>query len=212
MKTIYIYVLDTLADWEIGYVTSELNSRRFFKENASLLTIKLVSHSKKEIKTMGGIKIIPDCLVEDMEINDHTVLLLPGADTWNDSKHVDVIRKASELLLAGGIVGAICGATVALANFGLLNEYSHTSNGVEFLEMFCPIYTGQKLYIDKSSVSDKNLITAGSTGSLLWTKQIIDTLGVFEHATLDAWYAYFSTGKSNYFFELMQTLPSEDQL
>ncbi len=27
MKTVYIYLLDTLADWEIGYITSELRSK-----------------------------------------------------------------------------------------------------------------------------------------------------------------------------------------
>lgn len=32
MSVIYIYVLDTLADWEIGHVISELNSGRFFKK------------------------------------------------------------------------------------------------------------------------------------------------------------------------------------
>ena len=31
MFTVYIYVLDTLADWELGYVTAELNSGRFSK-------------------------------------------------------------------------------------------------------------------------------------------------------------------------------------
>ena len=31
MSTIYVYVLDTLADWELGHVTSELNSGRFFQ-------------------------------------------------------------------------------------------------------------------------------------------------------------------------------------
>lgn len=31
MFTIYVYVLDTLADWEIGYVTAELKSGRFSK-------------------------------------------------------------------------------------------------------------------------------------------------------------------------------------
>lgn len=36
MFTIYVYVLDTLADWEIGYVTAELKSGRFFKEDAGL--------------------------------------------------------------------------------------------------------------------------------------------------------------------------------
>ena len=28
MITVYVYILDTLADWELGYVTAELNSKR----------------------------------------------------------------------------------------------------------------------------------------------------------------------------------------
>lgn len=208
MKTIYIYVLETLADWELGYITAELNSRRFFKKDASLLTIKTVGYSNKSIKTMGGISITPDCLVEDIEICSDNVLLLIGSDTWNDTQNFKVIEQASKLLEIGGTVGAICGATVALANFGLLNEYSHTSNGEGFLEMFCPTYQGQSLYSSDLAVSDKNLITAGSTGALLWTKQILENLDVFEKESLEAWYNYFSTGDSNYFFELMKTLPS----
>ena len=34
MFTIYVYVLDTLADWEMGHVISELNSGRFFKKDS----------------------------------------------------------------------------------------------------------------------------------------------------------------------------------
>ena len=36
MFTIYVYVLDTLADWELGYVISELNSGRFLKKTHSM--------------------------------------------------------------------------------------------------------------------------------------------------------------------------------
>lgn len=208
MKTIYIYVLDTLADWELGYITAELNSRRFFKENAPLLTMKTVSYSKKPITTMGGMEIVPDCLVGEIEISESNVLLLPGADTWNNPKHNDVLSSAKDLLSTGGTVGAICGATVAIANIGLLNDYSHTSNGFGFLEMFCPTYKGQEFYLDQPSVSDNHLITANSTGALMWATQIIESLDVFEKDTLSAWYNYFNTGESNYFFELMETLPS----
>jgi hypothetical protein len=74
--------------------------------------------------------------------------------------------------------------------------------------MFCPGYKGQDFYRDEPSVADNNLITAGSTGGLLWAKQIIEHLGVFEANTLGSWYAYFSTGKSEHFFALMQSLPS----
>lgn len=49
---------------------------------------------------------------------------------------------------------------------------------------------------------------ASSTGALLWAKQIIERLDVFETRTLEAWYDYFNTGKPEHFFALMQTLPS----
>ncbi|EFV22262.1 hypothetical protein HMPREF1011_01867 [Anaerostipes caccae] len=137
------------------------------------------------------------------------MLLLPGADTWNDPKHVAVIEKASEFLTLGAAVCAICGATAALANFGLLDQRPHTSNGPGFLEMVSPDYNGQSFYIDKPSVAENNLITASCTGALLWTKHIIEYLDVFQSDTLESWYKYFSTGEPQYFFALMQTLPSE---
>ncbi len=144
-------------------------------------------------------------------VNKTSVLLLPGADTWNDPKHGAVIEKAGEFLSSGALVCAICGATAALASIGLLNQRPHTSNGPGFLEMFSPGYNGQSFYIDKPSVSDNNLITASSTGALLWAKQIIEHLGVFKSDTLEAWYEYFSTGKPEHFFALMQTLPSGNE-
>lgn len=208
MFTIYVYVLDTLADWELGYVISELNSGRFFKKNAQRVSLKTVSYSKEPIHTMGGLTIIPDCLTDDIVVNKTSVLLLPGANTWNDPKHGTVLEKASGFLSTGAAVCAICGATAALAGCGLLDNRLHTSNGAGFLEMVSPCYKGQSFYIDKPSVADNNLITAGSTGALLWAKQIIELLGVFEADTLEAWFDYFSTGKPEYFFALMQTLPS----
>ncbi|MGX4593273.1 DJ-1/PfpI family protein [Leuconostoc sp. JNUCC 76] len=126
MKTIYVYVLDTLADWEIGYITAEINSKRFFKRDASLVQIKTVSYSKKTISTMGGFKIAPDCLVEEIILDEDSILLLPGADTCNEQKNSKIISISRELLSVGGTVGAICGATVAVANIGLLNDHSHT--------------------------------------------------------------------------------------
>ena len=208
MFTIYVYVLDTLADWELGYVTSELNSGRFFKKDAQRISLKTVSHSQEPIRTMGGMEVVPNCLIDDIVVSETSVLLLPGADTWNDPKHGAIIEKAGELLSSGATVCAICGATTALANSGLLDKRPHTSNGAGFLELVSPGYTGQSFYVDKPSVADNNLITASSTGALLWAKQIIERLGVFQTNTLESWYEYFSTGKPEHFFALMQSLPS----
>ena len=209
MFTIYVYVLDTLADWELGHIISELHSGRFFKKDAQGVSLKTVGFTKEPVRTMGGLTIMPDCLIDDIAVCETSVLLLPGADTWNDPKHGAILEKAGELLSCGAVVCAICGATAALAGFGLLDHRPHTSNGAGFLEMVVPCYKGQRFYIDKPSVADNNLITAGSTGALLWAKQIIERLGVFEENTLEAWYDYFRTGKPEYFFALMQTLPSK---
>ena len=206
MITIYLYILDTLADWEMGYATAELNSKRFFKKDAPNISVKTAGISKEPVKTMGGFAIIPDCSIGDIAVNEKSVLLLPGANTWNDMKHGAIIEKAGELLLAGATVCAICGATAVLANAGLLDHRPHTSNGMGYLEMCSPHYKGQHFYVDTPSVADHNLITASSTGGLLWAKQIIERLDVFQHNTLEAWYAYFSTGEAQHFFTLMQTL------
>ena len=206
MSVIYIYVLDTLADWEIGHIISELNSGRFFKKGAEQVSIKYVGCSKQPITTMGGLTIGPDCEIEDVVMNESSVLLLPGADTWNDPNHTAIIDKAKQLLGIGATVCAICGATTALAKAGILDNRPHTSNGAGFLEMFVPEYRGQGYYVDCLSIADDNLITAGATGALLWTKQIIERINVFEKDALNAWYEYFRTGESQYFFKLMQAV------
>jgi putative intracellular protease/amidase len=211
MYTVYVYVLDTLADWELGYVSAELNTGRYFKKGAGRIPLKTVSYSKRPVKTMGGLTIVPDCLISDIKLNETSVLLLPGADAWGNPEHGAILEKAGTLLSSGGTVCAICGATTALADAGLLDNRPHTSNGPGFLEQFSPGYKGQGFYVDEPSVADGSLITAACTGALLWAKQIIGHLGVFEPATLEAWHNYFSTGKPEHFFALMQSLPSDNK-
>ena len=208
MFTVYIYLLDTLADWELGHVAAELHFGRFFREGAPRVALKTVGCSRAPIHTMGGLAIAPDCTVKDLAADPASMLVLPGADGWSDPRHGAIIEKAGAFLSSGAAVGAICGATAALASRGLLDGRPHTSNGPGFLEMAAPCYRGQRFYVDAPSVADGNLITASSTGALLWAKQIIAHLGVFRADTLAAWYDYFRTGEPAHFFALMQTLPA----
>lgn len=208
MYTIYVYLLDTMADWELGHVTAELHSRRFFQKDAPELVFKTVSDSKAPVRTMGGLTVTPDCLVEEIAVGGTGVLLLPGADTWGDPRHGAVLQTAGKLLAAGGTVAAICGATVALAGAGLLDHRAHTSNGPGFLDMMAPGYRGQAQYVDQPAVADGGLITAGSTGALPFAREVLARLGVLAPDTLAAWYAYFSTGRPEAFYALMASLPA----
>ena len=107
MFKIYVYIFDTLADWELGYVTAELNSGRFFKKDAPRVSVKTVGISKEPVKTMGGLTIVPDCVIDDIAVNDKSVLLLPGGNTWDNPKHGTIVKKAEELLSVGATVCAI---------------------------------------------------------------------------------------------------------
>ena len=80
MFTIYVYVLDALADWELGYVISEVNSGRFFKKDAPRVSLKMVSCSEDPIHTMGGLTIVPTCVIDDIVVSETSMLLLPGAE------------------------------------------------------------------------------------------------------------------------------------
>lgn len=209
MYTVYIYVLDTLADWELGFITPVLNSDRFHKKDAEAIELKRVSFSKEPITTMGGFTITPDCVIDDIIVSKKSVLILPGGDTWKEPKHNAILEKAKEFLSVGATVCAICGATAALASVGILDNRPHTSNGPGFLEAMEPNYKGQSFYIDKPAVADSNLITAACFGALLWAKQIVEHLGVFRPDTLEFWYNYFSKGNPNDFFGLMNSLQGE---
>lgn len=68
MFNVYLYVMDTMADWEVGHITTELNSKRFFKKDAPEVSFKTVGISKEAVKSMGGLTIVPDCVIDDMRI------------------------------------------------------------------------------------------------------------------------------------------------
>jgi putative intracellular protease/amidase len=218
VRVAYLYVLDTLSDWEPGYAIAELNSGQYFKERGKTVPVKMVGATKEPIKTRGGMTIIPDVTPAEITVENTDVLMLPGADTWPDPRHVEIVNKTKELLDAGANVAAICGATAVLANAGLLDERAHTSNAPQYPELMRSIfeklpyfrgYKGQAYFKDDRAVADGNLITASSAGPLLWARLIFDRLGVFSDEALEAWYKYFETGSSMYFFDLMKALPED---
>lgn len=52
MKYEYVYVLDTLADWELGHLIAELNSGQYFKRRGERISVKTVGLTKDPVTTM----------------------------------------------------------------------------------------------------------------------------------------------------------------
>ncbi|WP_025028239.1 type 1 glutamine amidotransferase family protein [Caldalkalibacillus mannanilyticus] len=204
-KKCYVYVLDTLADWEIGFITAELNSRRFFANNTTVELI-MIGNTLEPVKTMGGITITPDKDIHNVEFQEGDLLVLPGADTWMDEKNKNVLEIVSNVINQKVIIAAICGATVALAQYGLLDHRKHTSNDKEFLKMFCPDYRGGSHYVNTPAVVDDNLITATGLASLEFSYEIFKKINVMKKDTVEAWYQLHKTKESKYYYSLMESL------
>lgn len=204
MKKIYMYLLNTMADWETGYVLQGLAMQNMLK--APKYQLRTVANSKKPIKTAGGMTLIPDCTFDQIVKDDIAALLLPGADTWLEKEQEPVLKLSADLISNGILVAAICGATLGLADIGILNTHFHTSNALFFLTELSKNYKGKAFYKEDVAVTDRNLVTASSAGGLLWARRIFEHLELYPSKTIEAWYHYFATGDVKYYGELMDSL------
>lgn len=208
MRTVYFYITDTLSDWEPGHVLAELRSGRYLKNPTLQYDVVLCGKNRDRITTMGGLNLVPDVRITDIRPGRGDLFILPGADTWLDPAQEPVIAKTREVLDGQeAVVAAICGATLALANAGLLDTRPHTSNDLVPLKMFCPGYHGEQFYKNEPAVTDGTLITASGLAPVEFAYHIFRQLEVMSPATLEAWHSLFTTRKPEYFYALMASLP-----
>jgi putative intracellular protease/amidase len=169
--------------------------------------VVLCSRTMDTITTMGGLHLMPDMLIGDIRPGPGDIVVLRGADTWLDPLQEPVIAKVRALLDEGTVVAAICGATLGLANAGLLDTRPHTSNDPAALKMFCPHYKGERYYVNEPAVTDGNLITASGLAPVEFAYHVFRRLDVMAPATLEAWHGLFTTRKPDFFYALMASLP-----
>ncbi|MQR94446.1 type 1 glutamine amidotransferase family protein [Fictibacillus phosphorivorans] len=205
-RSVYLYVCNTMSDWEYGYLIAELHTGRYFKKDTSPLKVVTVGADKDIITTMGGLRIQPDISIEECSLKSKDLLILPGGNTWGEVVHQPILKKTGDALEQGSIVAAICGATIALANMGYLDMRKHTSNNLDYLKMVCPNYRGEKLYEEGPAAVDENLVTASGIAPLEFAMEVLKRLDVFAPDTLHSWYKLNKTQEPEYFFQLMNSM------
>jgi len=206
--SLYLYVFDTLADWEIGHLTAEVRSGRFFRPGAHCPLVT-VGNSRAPVHSMGGMQIVPDLSVGELRLADEDVLVLPGGNLWSDPAQDAVLGLAAERIARDLPTAAICGATLGLARVGALDHKRHTSNALDFLRTFCPGYAGAELYLEERAVVDRGLVTASGQSALAFSCEVLRLLGVFLPETLAAWEGLYRTDDPRFFHALWESLGRE---
>jgi putative intracellular protease/amidase len=200
-ETVHLAVYDTLADWEFGYATAQINTPQFQKEPGRY-QVRTVGATLDPVTSIGGLRITPDLVLADVDPADSAMLILPGASTWESGGNSVFARAARRWLDAGVPVAGICGATIGLAAEGLLNSRAHGGNAVEQLASV-PAYTGASLFGGERAVRANGLITAGAASALEFAREIFVELDLYEPAVLEAWYGLYRTGDPAWFGKLV---------
>lgn len=200
-RAVHVAVYDTLADWEIGHVMAHINDPDGQRAPGSL-RIVTVGASADPVTSMGGMRIVPDVVLADVDPSDSAMLILPGAATWTSGANQAFADAAVAFVDAGTPVAAICGATFGLAAAGVLDDRAHTSNAAVFLEGSG--YKGGSRYVDELAVTDGNVVTASGIAPVEFAREILALLDVYEPGVLASWYKLYGQHDPAGYYELME--------
>ncbi len=195
----HVALFDTFNDSEVGLLLVDLRTGRFTGEPFDVVA---VAEAHDPITTMGGVRMVPDAVLAELNPSDSDVLVLAGGDMWDAGGGENFVEAAKRFLKARVPVAAICGATAGLARGGSLDERSHTSASAEYLAMTG--YAGQDHYVDQRAVVDGDLITAGPQSPVHFARATLARLGLASERTLDAYERLFHDADTNAFPVLMQ--------
>jgi len=192
--TIHVALYDSLADWEVGHLLAELRTGRFTGTPFEVVT---VAETTDPIITMGGVRMLPDITLTELDPAVSALLILPGGELYDAGGGEAFAEAARRFLDAGVPVAAICGATAGLARAGLLDDRRHTSAAAEYLASTG--YAGGEHYVDARAAIGGDVITAGPQSPVQFAAATLRRLGLASDETLAAYEAVFADGDATAF-------------
>ena len=186
---IHVLVFDGFADWEPAFALAELR-------RSGGLDVVTVGFGTAPVRSMGGLRVVPDRALAGVDPATVRLLILPGGDLWEGEYPRGELEAVLTALHRGGVpIAAICGATLALAGAGWLDDHAHTSNELAYLQRMVPAYAGTEWYVDTLAVRDRGLITASGVGPTEFAREIFEELQIFSAAERPVWYHLFKHGR-----------------
>jgi putative intracellular protease/amidase len=198
-RTAHVVLFDTFNDSEVGLLLVDLRTGRFTGEPFEVVA---VAEARDPITTMGGVRMMPDAALADVDASRSDLLVLAGGDMWDAGGGQPFVDAAKRFLAARVPVAAICGATAGLARGGVLDTRNHTSASADYLAMTG--YAGGDRYVDERVVVDGDLITAGPQSPVQFARATLGRLGLASERTLDAYERLFHGADAGAFPVLMQ--------
>lgn len=160
------------ADWEFGLLAPTLRSYLGF-------TITPATPNGANVVTIGGLTIDPETSYDTVDLAGADLVAAIGSDAWEGFHDAHLFSRLKARADSGRPTAAICGATLAFARAGILDDRPHTSNSLEFLSTQAgDLYKGVAGYRDIAhAISDGVVITAPGTAPASFTVACMKAVG-----------------------------------
>ena len=182
---VVVYAFDTMADWEYAHLTTVL--MRTIRSGDDRFRLRVLSQDGEPVTTLGGLRLLADGSLADLDPAAVGLLVLPGGNTWREG-HDAVLVLARSLLNAGTPVAGICGATRAMALAGLCEHHANVLDADDVDQD----YPGAGHRIHQAvAVLDGALVTAIGEAPLEFAREVFRALELDSPEEIDAWYGSF---------------------
>ena len=168
----YLLVFDGFADWEPAPAFCQVNKSGRFE-------VRTVGFSRAQITSMGGLRIVPDLMIDEVRPEGTAFFMLPGGDMWQEKSRPEIHDLIHRLHDSNVLIGAICAATLEIARAGLTRGLRHTSNSKSYLKTMVHDYRDEAFYVEELAVTDQNVITASGLGSVEFAREVIQQLKIY---------------------------------
>jgi putative intracellular protease/amidase len=195
---VHLFVFEGMADGAAALAVASIRNPRS-QRYPGRYSVRTAARSLTPVRTMGGINIVPDVTIDDVSPTGSSMLILPGGDAWAEGGNLEALERAYAFIGAGVPIAAICGATLALARMGLLDDRLHTSNDAEYIAQSG--YSGRRYYRNVGAICDRDVITASGAAPVEFAYEISKRLYLYSPSTLEAWYALHKHGNAAQFYE-----------
>ncbi|MDQ4502033.1 DJ-1/PfpI family protein [Sinomonas sp. ASV322] len=191
---VLVYLPEGMADWEVGYLMSELRQREV-TERAAAITVATATGGA--VTSMGGLRVAPDAALADVADEPFDALVLCGGTSWfGDGVNGAALELAARRKRDGQLVAAICGAVDAMGGAGLLDDVDHTGNELAQLEKW-PNYHGRARFaIEPHAVRGRTraggtIVTAGSWAPTDFAAAVMEELGALSRERAGLWLRFW---------------------
>ena len=186
-KKIIVFLFNGYSDWEIAYLTPEIRKSEEFD-------LVYFSADGSPVTSMGGLRILPDVSLAEINAEDVSIMILPGGTAWEKGENTEIDQLTKTLFDKRKTIAAICAATTYLAGLGFLDNLKHTSNDLAYLKWMVPNYAGERDYLNSLAVTDEHVITAKGIAPIEFAREIFEKIELYSKPDIEKWFQLFKNG------------------